>query len=88
MSKVTVSKKEQVLGALLAGQRISPAEMTSRFGVKNTSAMASSLRMDGYPVYLNEGAKDTRGRKLASKYRIGSTSRKVIAAGYKALASA
>jgi len=88
MSKVTVSKKEQVLGALLDGQRISPAEMTSRFGVKNTSAMASSLRMDGYPVYLNEGAKDTRGRKLASKYRIGSTSRKVIAAGYKALASA
>jgi hypothetical protein len=88
MSKVTVSKKEQVLGALLDGQRISPAEMTRRFGVKNTSAMASSLRMDGYPVYLNEGAKDTRGRRLASKYRIGSTSRKVIAAGYKALASA
>jgi hypothetical protein len=44
-----------------------------------------ALRFSGYSIYLNSH-KDTKGR-MTQKYRLGSPSRKVIAAGYKALAS-
>ena len=47
--------------------------------------MVSSLRQQGFPIYLNEGSRDSRGRSRASRYRLGTASRAVIAAGYKAL---
>jgi hypothetical protein len=43
--------------------------------------------MDGYPIYLNEGSKDDRGRVRASRYRLGSPTRAVVAAGYRAMAA-
>ena len=84
---VTFTKKERVLTALLSGEHLTAGEMSSRFGVKNARAMTSSLRMAGYPVYLNTGSKDVRGRVKASLYRLGTAPRSVIAAGYKALAA-
>jgi hypothetical protein len=42
--------------------------------------------MEGYPIYLNEGGRDNRGRMRRSRYRLGTASREVIAAGYRALA--
>ena len=48
--------------------------------------MVSSLRMKGFPIYANEHT-DTKGR-TKTFYRLGTPSRKVIAAGYKALATA
>jgi hypothetical protein len=38
--------------------------------------------MKGYPIYLNE-RKTTKGKSL--KYRLGTPSREVIAAGYQYL---
>lgn len=83
---VTFTKKERVLNALTAGETLTAGEMKTRFGVKNARALASSLRMEGYPVYLNQGTKDARGRVRASRYRLGSAPRSVIAMGYQALA--
>jgi predicted ArsR family transcriptional regulator len=81
-----MSNKQRVLNVLLSGQTLTAKQIASRFGVANPTALVSSLRMTGYPIYLNEGTKDERGRVRASKYRLGTASKEVIAAGYRARA--
>jgi predicted DNA-binding transcriptional regulator YafY len=83
-----MSRKENVLNAFLSGEELTAKQIAARFNVANPTALVSDLRMSGYPVYLNNGTKDARGRVRSAKYRLGSASRAVIAAGYKALASA
>lgn len=83
----TMTKQARVLSAFKAGEALTAGEIQSRFGVKNPTALVSSLRMNGHPVYLNEGTKDARGRVLASRYRLGTPMQCVIAAGYRALAA-
>lgn len=82
---VNFTKTERVLQAFQSGEELSAGQLSSRFGVKNPTALVSSLRMQGFPIYLNEGTKDSRGRIGVAKYRLGTASRAVIAAGYKAL---
>jgi predicted ArsR family transcriptional regulator len=73
----------RVLEALKAGEQLTAKQISARFGIANARATISALRSEGYAIYLNEH-KDTKGR-TTSKYRLGTPSRKVIAAGYKAL---
>ena len=68
----------------MAGEQLTGKQIQARFGVGNARATVSALRMKGYPIYANEH-KDTKGR-VKTKYRLGSPSRAVIAAGYRALA--
>lgn len=82
---VNFTKSQRVLQAFQSGKELSAGQISTQFGVKNPRALVSSLRMQGYPIYLNEGTRDDRGRVRASKYRLGTASRAVIAAGYKAL---
>ncbi len=82
-----MSKKETVLNAFVSGEQLTAKQIAARFGVGNPTALVSSLRMDGYPIYLNEGSKDDRGRVRASRYRLGSPTRAVVAAGYRAMAA-
>lgn len=85
-TKVTkVTKANRVLSALQAGEKLTEGEMKVRFGVGNPSATVSYLRQQGYAVYLNAGTKDSRGRVRASRYRLGTPTKAVIAAGYRAL---
>ena len=50
--------------------------------------MMSSLRMQGYPIYLNKRTSVFEGEtQVYMKYRLGTPKRSVIAAGYKALAA-
>jgi|TARA_B100001094_G_C18145965_1_gene780713 predicted ArsR family transcriptional regulator len=79
-----MSKMERVLEVLSTGQELTGKQIQARFGVGNARATVSALRMKGYPIYANEH-KDTKGR-VKTKYRLGSPSRAVIAAGYRALA--
>ena len=81
-----MTRKEKVLAAFIAGEKLTAKEIANRFNVANRTAMVSHLRMNGFPIYLNEGSKDSRGRQRASRYRLGTASREVIAAGYRALA--
>jgi len=83
-----MSKQAKVLAAFMQGEQLTSKQIASRFSVANPTALVSSLRMEGYPVYLNEGTKDSRGRVRASKYRLGAPTRAVIAAGYRAMAAA
>jgi hypothetical protein len=80
---ITMTKMDRVLEALKSGEELTKAQIKARFNVANPRATVSDLRMKGYPIYLNE-RKTTKGKSL--KYRLGTPSREVIAAGYQYLA--
>jgi hypothetical protein len=82
----TTTKTAKVIAALEDGAELTGKQINARFGVKNARAMVSALRMQGYPVYGNQrtnGAGET-----STKYRLGTPSRAVVAAGFRALAKA
>jgi predicted ArsR family transcriptional regulator len=82
----TVTKKEAVLEALRNTDRgLTAAQIEARFGVRNVRATISDLRLDGYAIYANRRT-DTKGR-TKTFYRLGTPSRRVVAAGYRALAA-
>ena len=81
----TTTKTAKVIAALEDGAELTGKHINARFGVKNARAMVSALRMQGYPVYGNQR---TNGNGATSvKYRLGTPTRSVIAAGFRALAS-
>ena len=72
--------QDSVLAALKNGSQLTSAQISSKFKDGNPKAVIKSLRFAGYPVYLNTT------KTGAKKYRLGSASRAVVAAGYKAMA--
>lgn len=54
--------------------------------VGNARATVSALRMQGYAIYANPST-NSKG-ETRNFYRLGSPSRAVVAAGYRALAAA
>ena len=78
------TKTYKVFNALYNGETLTPSEAKKRFGVGNLSAEASRIRQSGFAVYANS-RKAGNGVKV-TEYVIGKPSRKIIAAGYKALA--
>ena len=78
------TKTYKVFSALQAGEKLTPSEAKHRFGVKNLSAEVSCVRAAGFCVYANSRVAGN-GVKV-TEYQIGKPSRKLIAAGYKALA--
>jgi len=78
------SKISRVVAALKAGEQFTAKQLASRFKVANPTAMISSLRNEGYSVYANKST-NSKG-EVKTKYRLGTPSRKVVAAGYKAIA--
>ena len=85
MSNVTVTKQGRLLEALQNGEQLTAAQIRARFGIANPTATVSDLRFSGFAVYCNRRT-DSKGR-VTMKYRLGTPSRRVIAAGYKALAA-
>jgi len=80
----TETKTYKLFTALYTGEKITPAQAQKRFGIKNMSAEVSRIRHSGYAVYAN---KRTAGNGVqVTEYVIGKPSRKIVAAGYKALA--
>ena len=78
------TKTYKVFSALQAGEKLSPSEAKHRFGVKNLSAEISRVRAAGFCVYANQR---TAGNGVkVTEYQIGTPSRTLVAAGYKALA--
>jgi hypothetical protein len=72
--------QDKVLKAFQSGKELTSEQISSRFGAGNPQAVVQSLRFAGYPVYLN-----TR-KNGVKKYRLGTPTRRVISAGYKAIA--
>ncbi len=77
------TKTFKLFTALYQGQAVTPAQATKRFGIKNISAEVSRIRQAGYAVYANS-RKAANGVQV-TEYVIGKPSRKIVAAGYKAM---
>ena len=86
MTTATLTKEAKVLAALQEGRTLSSAQMVSYFGTGNPQAVIQSLRFKGFPIYLNT-VTDTKGRSR-NVYRLGTPSREIIKAGFKALRTA
>ena len=81
----SVTKTAKVIAALESGVELTGKQIESRYNVANARALISSLRMQGHSVYLNR--RTNSFGDTYSKYRLGTPSRAVVAAGYQALAS-
>ena len=84
MTTIT-TKTEKVITALESGVELTAKQITARYGVANPRAVISSLRMQGYPVFLNQRTNSLG--ETYSKYRLGTAPRSVVAAGDQALAA-
>ena len=80
----TETKTYKLFNALYNGEAVSASQAEKRFGIKNISAEVSRVRQAGYAVYANS-RKAGNGVKV-TEYVIGKPSRKLIAAGYRAMA--
>ena len=78
------TKTFKVFTALKAGEKLTQAEASKRFGVGNLAAEASRIRQAGYAVYSNSR---TAGNGVTvTEYAMGKPSREIVALGYKAQA--
>jgi len=78
------TKTFKLFTALRTGEAITPAAAAKRFGIKNISAEVSRVRQGGFAVYANTRMAGN-GVKV-TEYQMGKPSRKIVAAGYKAMA--
>lgn len=77
------TKTFKLFTALRTGEAITPAAAAKRFGIKNMSAEVSRVRQAGFAVYSNRRVAGN-GVKV-TEYQMGKPSRKIVAAGYKAM---
>ena len=77
------TKTFKLFQALRTGEAITPAAAAKRFGIKNISAEVSRVRQNGFAVYSNTRVAGNGVR--VTEYQMGRPSRKLIAAGYKAM---
>ena len=78
------TKTYKLFNALYNGEAVTASQAHKRFGIKNISAEVSRVRQAGFAVYANS-RKAGNGVKV-TEYVIGKPSRKLVAAGYKAMA--
>ena len=77
------TKTFKVFSALQSGKALT-ASQAAKMGVKNLSAEVSRIRNNGFAVYTNS-RKAGNGVQV-TEYVLGKPSRKLVAAGYRALA--
>jgi len=80
----TKSQESKVIDALSNGAELTVAQMRDRFNMANPTAVVANLRNKGYAIYGNRPAKSSSLRAL--RYRLGTPTRAVVAAGYQAIA--
>ena len=84
-TKTTQASK--VATALVNGAELTAKQISARYGVKNVRAVISQLRSEGFSIYLNKRVSSFDGESYM-KYMIGTPTKAIIAAGYKALRAA
>jgi len=78
------TKAFKLFTALYNGDSLTPAQIQKRFGIKNVTAEVSRVRQGGYAVYAKQ-EKASNGARV-TRYEMGTPSRAIVAAGYRALA--
>lgn len=84
MFDLTTKTGKAFKALVLEGETLTQAQAAKRFGIGNLSAEASRIRRAGYAIYADSRVAGN-GVKV-TEYRAGTPSRKVVAAGYRALA--
>jgi predicted ArsR family transcriptional regulator len=82
---MTITKQARLLEAFKNGEQLTAKQIATRFGIANPTATVSDLRFSGFAVYANPRT-NSKGQTF-TKYRLGTPSREVVAAGYRALAA-
>jgi len=77
------TKTHKLFNALQNGEKFTASQAEKRFGIKNISAEATRIRQAGYAVYANT-RKAGNGIQV-TEYELGKPSRRVVAAGYRAI---
>jgi hypothetical protein len=77
------TKTHKLFSALRSGEKMTAAQATKRFGIKNVSAEVSRIRQAGFAVYAN--TRKSANGVTVTEYEIGQPSRRLVAAGYRAL---
>ena len=83
----TTTQTAKVATALENGAELTAKQISARYGVKNVRAVISRLNSEGYSIYLNKRVSSYDGKSYM-KYRIGTPTRSVVAAGNAALRTA
>lgn len=77
------TKTHKLFNALMNGDKVSAAEANKRFGIKNIRAEATRIRQAGFAVYAN--SRKAKNNVQVTEYRLGKPSRRIVAAGYRAI---
>jgi hypothetical protein len=83
--RTEMSQTTRVLNALVDGRQLTAKQITAQFGAKNPYAVIQNIRFEGFPVYLNNRT-NSKGQTKGF-YRLGTPTKSVVAAGYKAIAA-
>jgi predicted ArsR family transcriptional regulator len=89
MEYFVMSVKEKILNFLSKDggyNTLTVAQARARFGISNVSARIDELRKEGHAIYTNTKTLED-GRKVTF-YRLGTPSKRVIAAGVMAMRGA
>ena len=78
------TKTFKVFNALYNGKSLTAASAKHDLGVGNLAAEVRRIRQNGYAVYANTRVAGNNAK--VTEYVIGKPSRKLVAAGYKAMA--
>ena len=77
------TKTFKLFNAMYNGDKVTASAAEKRFGIKNISAEVSRIRQNGYAVYANN--RKAGNGVAVTEYQIGKPSRKIVAAGYRAI---
>ena len=79
------TKQGKLFKALVMDKEtLSEAQIEKRFSIKNPRATVSEIRYAGYPIYAN--TRKAGNGVVVTEYKHGKASRKIVSAGYKAIA--
>jgi hypothetical protein len=83
--RLNMSQKQILLVALSGGRELTSKQIRYQLGIASPTKVVSRIRMqEGFAVKSRKTV-DSRGR-VKNKFYIGSPSREVVAAGYRAMA--
>jgi len=81
---MTLTKQARLIKAFESGAELTAKQITQRFGFANPTATVSDLRLrSGLAIYANKRTNKLGG--TYTKYRLGTPSREIVAAGYRAM---
>ena len=79
----SMSATSSLIKYLQSGKTVTAKQITARFGLANPHEAVRQLRMKGYAVYANNST--LWNGETTTRYRLGTPSRKMIAAAYQVL---